>query len=344
ERKQQGVAATPQEEKEQEGTLTFKHYHPFPLLLEKESLRMPLHGPGALIATLEDENGEGIPDKQVYFFVEPGSNLAECFRSAPDDIWRTSHPDLKTVGYGYNYTDKDGTAYVNYLTSGVLNPDGLFKVLTRDGKAEGTISAVVLKPGSDEEFEYKQSIPVAFECIAKVVGTTGEVMIRNREYIGNTTGEGYVNATAGYSLMPADSIKINPGASVEIVWLNGNRAIAKVPKVMLVEGSGYVETKPQKLYLLATAYDSGFKSPFDRTSEWINGVVLSEAIDFIIQKIPLAKTIKGYAENLWAGKDKVIELMTNTDEAGLKGNTTTRIRVHSTVLVHQTGDRTEIYT
>ncbi|MCP4614425.1 MAG: hypothetical protein GY845_37560, partial [Planctomycetes bacterium] len=46
ERKQQGVAATPQEEKEQEGTLTFKHYHPFPLLLEKESLRMPLHGPG----------------------------------------------------------------------------------------------------------------------------------------------------------------------------------------------------------------------------------------------------------------------------------------------------------
>lgn len=319
-------------------SFSFNHYHPFPYLYTSDSL----YYPGEFTAILEDVDGEGISDKNIYIFVDRDSDLDDIFYCGlkPNDPWFKTYPQYRAIGG--KETDFSGSLRYNYLMRGLLDPKALAdKLIENDGFVSGTVTAVAV----DEDtltFEEIKSINITFDSIAKVVDVTGDVYVRGSEYIGVTTNEGYEKVTIGHGLQPGDCLRINGSASVDIVWINGNRVIAKVPKKLIVDG-GSVTVDPQKIYIMATAYDSGFWSWSDKITDWSIGTIFSGAVDAVISTIPYAEEIIETGESINEAYEFIVDKTSNVEEADLSGKLITKIRLNSRVIIESNFNYTKIY-
>jgi hypothetical protein len=343
-------------------TLTLKHYPPFPYLAEKESIRSA-NAPigGDLEATLKDEDGKCIQLKKVLFYVEPGTNLygALKFPSAPDRDWIRIHSNLNVPEdsyIGYGYTSNKGVASINYISSNCIRPSNLSKSLIREGKVEGTIKAVVVNDAT-LEIEYEASVPVNFMYIAKIVKILGDGQpdfSPKREegsgkYEYTVSGPGrvrvkrvlvqpqfdYKPVEEGFELMPGDIINIDGGVNIEIVWVNANRVIAKVPKRVKFK-TGTVPIANLDQVLMATAYESGFHTDLQKWTAPLFGLTISKGIDLFISNIPVVGP---------GAKFLLIDIRNAYKEVDLSEiDLITRIRIRSKVIVDQEGDEINVYT
>ena len=319
-------------------TFLFNHYHPFPYLYETDSFVYP----GEFTALLEDIDGEGVAKKKIYFIVEKDSVLDNIFYCGlkPNDPWFRTYPQYRAIG-GCK-TDFSGSVRYNYLFRSLLDPNALANELIKNnGSINGTVTAVAVDDDT-LDIEEQKTLSVTFDSIAKVVEVSDGVYVRGKEYLGQTTDEGYKKVQSGHGLQPGDCLRMNGSSSIDIVWINGNRVIAKVPKKMMVNG-GYVTVDPQKIYIMATAYDSGFTSPTEKIEEWVQGPTLGWAIDALIERIPWFKEILEIEESAQETYEFIIDKTSYVEEAELTGNLVTKIRLRSRVLVESAQNYSKIY-
>ena len=234
-------------EPEEKYTLTLKHYPPY-----YESEKDKPWRAGDLVATLKDKSGNGVSGKRVFFYVDPGTKLDEVLvvRSGMipvADYGDYVRPIIEGSYLGYACTDKGGVAGWNYIL-GRIKLDVLSNEIIDTGNVKGAITAVVFDEKTNK-IEQKASIDVEFSSIAKIMKIRGSG-VRDDPPIaraGVFSGPGQVRVfrklnhsnfnldtpqKEGFELMPADIINIDGDTSIEIVWVNGDRAILIVPKTV----------------------------------------------------------------------------------------------------------------
>ena len=347
----------PKETNKEEYTLTLEHYEPYYESKDGDPRRA-----GDLVATLKDKNGKGVSGKRVFFYVAPGTKIDEVLvvRTRSGMIPAADYGDV-FVGpiiegsyLGYGCTDKGGVACWNYLL-GRIKLDVLSSEIIDTGNVKGALTAVVFDEKTNK-IEQKASINVEFSSIAKIVEIRGEgqpdfpptIKVGSSKYEYTVSGPGrvrvkrllvqpqfdYKPVEEGFELMPGDIINIDGGVDIEIVWVNANRVIAKVPK-MLIFKTGTVPNDNLDLVLMATAYESGFYTDLQKWTAPLVGLTISKGIDLFISNIPVV----GSKVQL------LIDIRKAYEEVDLsKIDLITRIRIRSKVIVDQEGDEINVYT
>ncbi|MCK4817984.1 hypothetical protein KA005_19595, partial [bacterium] len=354
-------------------SFTLEHYPPFPYLAGKEKAELrPIGAPigGDLVATLKDKDGKGIPHEKVVFYAikeenpqqkEPGKNLRGVLKPAPTLAFEAPIYDILNIDQ-YTYldvysTDDKGEAKVNYILQNLIDPKEFSKTLLQqsymhgeDGKIGGTIKAVVLERKGDEwKIKYEVSIPIEFKGIAKILKISGKGWKDDAfPYEPGRAAPGEIRVTRplaypsfenkeveeGFLLMPGDIITIDGGVTVDIGWINGNKAIAKVPKHQMTK-SGSLPVPDLSLTLNPTAYESGFHTRLEKEIiAPLFGLTVEKGVDYVLECCGVVGKTTKFLNDV-RKKYKKVDL----SEIDLIA----KIRVRSTVRVDSTGDEIHIY-
>ena len=322
------------EEKEEKALFALKHYSTF---------EMGEPDRGEIRATLIDKDGNGIPHKNVFFYVEPGTNLASAlkFSYTPPGNWVRlyGNGDLKNANQdsylGERWTTDKGLAAADYIEYNYIRPDAFSKALIKDGKVQGIVRAVVV----DESLnvEYEASIPVTFTSVAKIVSIWGEGLpdsvsgpgkVRVKRTLAQPHFD-YKQVPVGFELMPGDIINIDANANVEILWIDGTRVIARVPRKV-----GTTELLRSNIVILSSAFDSGFPTDLEKVTTKLFGFAVGKGVDFAIESVPyVGKTAKFSLDMYKSLKDVDLN----------KVDLVTKIRVRSKMVVDQEEDLINVY-
>ena len=345
------------------GGLSLKHYDPFTYLTAGGGYD---HRPaGDLIATLTGEGGKPVKNQSVVFYVEPGSTLEKVMLNGAASSWITA--DLlgsDPVILGDDVTDKNGQAYLNYLWPNLIDP-GKFASTMQEQRylhdEEGVISGKVYAVTVDTDkmkVTNRASVDVSFAGIARIVKITGNGRTDEFKHAYLTqypdapswgTGKvrvkrsfayptfDYSPVEEGFILQTGDIIDIDGDVTVEIVWITGDRAIARVPD-KVVFGDTEIRTPHSRLILSTSSYDSGFQSNWDKIESAVLGFSAGQGLDVLSGVHPLATGVK-------KGGEFVISLYDALKEVDFTNqNLITKIRVRSVVRTDTTGEETVIQT
>ena len=358
-----------------EGLLTLKHFHP--LQHFKAGTGKEIKPAGDLVATLKDQQNRGIEDKLIYYYVDRGTQLYGLLlnparmETESQKWWEEIIPSLSNAGelsyLGHAYTEKNGEATYNYLLKDCVMAHLLAKALVQhQGKVTGTIWAVAVarrQSGYDTvwEVENRASVSVEFDAIAQIldisgqgqpdspppgqgqytVSGPGQVRVKRLLFQPNLDLDSAVRE--GFKLMPADIINIDGATRVEIAWVNGNKALIKVPEYVTV-----AEKQPVRdvnVILASNAYDGGFVTSFDKLSQAVWGVTMEEATNFLMgtliteiaSKVPGVPTAK-------KGYDLVCSVIKKYEDLDLsKISIVTKVRIRSQVVIDSTGGDVKVY-
>lgn len=282
---------------EEEASFSLVYYQPFEFF-ETEVIREKLHG--NIRAELKDANGDPVKSK-IVFYIEPGSTLSKVIResTAGTDLHILNLIGRDKIFLGGTWSDNNGVAWMNYHWPSQLKMDDMVKVLKEDGKIEGTIHAVSI---DGTKIKHRTSVDVEHEGFAKIVRIRGAGWPEDyKEQYSALNPEArpwregrvrvmrpfiephfdFVKVEDNFILMPGDAIEIDGGVEVEILWANGDRVIARVPKE--IEFKHQTLPNPfSRIILMATAHESGFESPLDRFAHAVYGLSIEKAWDYAV--------------------------------------------------------------
>ena len=320
---------------------------------------------GDVIAHLSDSQGGPVKGKDVLFYVEPGSTLEKVMRNGPN----ISLPIAQLLGsnvvaLGTDTTDSGGKAYLNYLLPNLISPDTFAETLVEQqakNGANGEISGKIIAAVVDWKtmtVEQTASVAIEFGAMARIVKITGDGRTDqfknayNAQYPYASWGPGrvrverpigyprfdYRSVDDNFSLMPGDSLQIDGNVQVEIVWVNGDRAIARVPDQITYKDA--VMSVPfVRMDLSATAYDSGFESMGDKVQNYAFGAVFDKGLDLVASVHPVAwgtKKVGGFGFSVY--KSKIVNGENRRDDSIM-----VKIRVHSAIRVDTTNNAIQVY-
>jgi hypothetical protein len=348
-----------------EGGFSLKHYAPLDYLKAGGGYD---HRPaGDLIARLTDKDGKPVKNEYVLFYVEPGTTL-EKVMALSGDVPPFAIADVlgkNAVTLGHAITDADGVAQLNYLwPTNLIRTDDFSNVMleqrylyNEQGKVGGTVHAAVIDM-KDYRVLQEATVNVDFTGIAKIVRITGVGRTQEfkdayvKQYPDSPTwGPGrvrvkrsivlphfdYMPVEEGFRLMPGDVIDIDGGVEVEIVWITGDRAIARVPdKVQF--GDTEVRPSHSRMILSTSSYDSGFKNTWDKIKGGIFGFSVGQGIDILGGLHPVAEGVKKTGEFCVNIYDALKEV-DYTDQ-----NLITKIRIRSIIRINTLGEQVQVQT
>jgi hypothetical protein len=344
-----------------EGGLSLKHYAPLDYLKAGGGYD---HRPaGDLIAKLTDKDGKSVKNKAVVFYIEPGSTLEKVMANGQTVAWLNNQIlGTNPVVLGESITDKEGEASLNYLWPNLIKTDDFSRIMLEQrylydekGKIEGTVNAVTINKDT-QKIEQKASVHIEFTSIAKIVKITGNGRTQEfknaylKEFPDSPTwGPGkvrvkrsivlphfnYTPVEEGFLLMPGDIIDIDGGVEVEIVWITGDRAIARVPDKIQF---GDTEVRPphSRIILSTSSYDSGFENTWDKLKGGIFGFSIGQGLDILGGLHPVAEGVKKTGEFCVDIYDALKEV--DFTEQHL----ITRIRIRSVIRVNTLGEKIQI--
>ncbi|MFC1947711.1 hypothetical protein ACFLXY_07325 [Chloroflexota bacterium] len=348
-----------------EGGLTLKHYAPLTYLTAGGGYD---HRPaGDLIAILTGKDGKPVKNETVVFYVEPGSTLEKVLKNGIGANWLKADilgAGANPVVLGDAVTDKNGEAYLNYLWPNLIDAEAFTSVMKEqrylnddEGKISGKIYAVTIDR-DDMKVVHKTSVDVEFTALAKIVRITGEGRTDEfkdayiKQYPDSPAwGTGkvrvkrsiifpnfdYTPVEEGFLLMPGDIIDIDGGVEAEIVWLTGDRAIAKVPD-KITYGDTEVRPSHSRLILSTSSYDSGFYNTLDKIQGGIFGFSIGQGLEVLSGIHPVATGVK-------KGGEFVVSVYDAIKEANFTDrNLMVKIRLRSIVSIDTTGEETVIQT
>ena len=345
------------------GSLTLTQYAPLEYL--KAGGGYDPRPAGDVIALLTDSRHEGVKGKDVLFYVEPGTSLEKVMRNGPNmslPIAQLLGSDV--VALGRDTTDSAGKAYLNYLLPNLISPDIFAETLVEQqakngasGKISGNIIAAVVD-WKNMKVEQTASIPIEFGAMARIVKITGDgrtgqfKSAYNTQYPHASWGPGrvrversigypkfnYESVDDNFSLMPGDSLQIDGNVQVEIVWVNGDRAIARVPDTITYKDT--VMSVPfARMDLSATSYDSGFENMGDKVRDYAFGAVIDKGLDLLASVIPVVEGTKKAGEfGVSVYKSQIVNGENRRDDSIM-----VKIRVHSAIRVDTTNNAIQVY-
>ncbi|MFC2069071.1 hypothetical protein ACFLTP_08735 [Chloroflexota bacterium] len=348
-----------------EGGLTLKHYDPLTYLTAGGGYD---HRPaGDLIAKLTGKDGKPVKNETVVFYVEPGSTLEEVMINGTGASWLATDilgAGAEPVVLGAGVTDREGEAYLNYLWPNLVDAEAFIRVMKEQryiyddkGKISGKIYAITIDR-DEMKVVQKTSVGVEFNALAKIVRITGKGRTDEfkEAYINQypdspTWGPGqirvkrsnifpkfdYTPVDVGFLLMAADIIDIDGGAEVEIVWVTGDRAIARVPDKITFKDT---EVRPShsRLILSTSSYDSGFYNTWDKIPGGIFGFSVGQGLKVLSGAHPVTAGLK-------KGGEFTVSVYNAIKEADFTDkNLMIKIRLRSIVSIDTTGDGTVIQT
>ncbi|MBE9594118.1 MAG: hypothetical protein IMF19_11660, partial [Proteobacteria bacterium] len=355
-------------EEKEEYTLTLEYYPLFPYLDElkeiKESgevvFRQDRGIGGDLRATLKDKDGKSKSKELVYFYVEKDTPLHRVLgnRITHYQYWEEICNHIDNVDIhsyiGTARTNSEGIASLNYISEKSILPNVLMeKLVNHDGKVNGTVKAVVVKfLGKTEcKIECEASVPVEFNSMAKIMKIEGNGVqdnLRKGQTIGMIAGPEQVRVerelfhptlslkTAqkeGFELMPHDIISIDGDTSIEIIWINGDKVIAMVPKTDK-EGRAI---HCRNLTLASTAYNSGFYTDPEKILDAVYGITIEKGVDMIVDTVETLYSFVSFPRKGYAIIIKIIEKMGEDDNGIVKA------RINSKVVIDSAGDEILFY-
>ena len=346
------------------------HFHPFEHL--KAGTGFQIEPAGELVATMKDENGNPITGRTVFFYsvdeenpgqLQPGMNLKGILRPAPLaradglPVLKIFNIDEKTY-WDSEVTDKNGQARVNYLLQNLIEPESFAAALLaqtavhniegrNDGKIAGTIKAVTVNPKT-HAIENQAAIKIEFRHLAKILAITGEGQpddtTEGSKYPGRVRIKrgvafpqfDYTPVDEGFLLMPGDIIDIDGNTAVEIAWITGDKAIAKVPgEIVIAKGKEAVKlpVAHARVLLQSSAFESGFYTGPERVGAKLWGTSIGKGVWFIIKKVPFFGAAGEFGVDVY-----------NHGEFNFgDGSLVTKIRVRSEVIIDATGEETKIF-
>jgi hypothetical protein len=231
-------------EAKEEYTLTLKHYPPY-YKPEKDDPRRA----GDLVATLIDKDGNGVSDKTVFFYVEPGTNLKGVLEyplSPPNDWIRISHnfPGVSYVGYAY--TSNKGIARFNYIRHRCIKADILSKRIRDTGEnIKGPVVAAVFNQELTA-IEQEASVDIELSSVARItnisihgeqcdiLGKKGKILFTRINKKPITVHERDC-LDKGYDLLCDDVISLDKDDCIELMWFDGMKIKIKTKPHVLEE-------------------------------------------------------------------------------------------------------------
>jgi hypothetical protein len=345
--------------------LTVEHFPPFDHFKAGTGANISLAGDVA--ATLKDKDGKPVKDALVAFYVEPeplarnepGRNLYEVFdvmpllENKPPVRIKDETPGRKYLGWAR--TGADGGARINYLKS--IGPRQFADALLTQRanfNDEGRVSGNIWSGVWDQKTEtiiQRASAAVDIRAMARLLAITGEgrsdTTEKGKKYPGRVRVKRLISfpkfdftpVEEGFFLMPGDIVDIDGNAAVEIAWVNGNRITARVPdKIQVGTIREPWEPEEAQIYMLSSAYDSGFQTKGSRAMARTFGFGSKKGIEFLVESIPyVGKLIK-------EGTEFVVEMHEEFKDLDLsETDIVTRIRIRSRVIIDNTGDGLKIY-
>lgn len=367
EEKKAGMSDTGEENVE--SSIEVEHMHPFPYLTENAWLSSSDSMVGGEVrAKVLNEDGEPDSGKLVVFYIEKNDSLhgvisESHFSRFPKSTvtWRELEDnidDVDLISYvGYGVTNKDGVAKTSYLYAKRLNMQKLSaRIVALNGEVKGKIYAAVVDLKT-REVESSSSVDVEFDCIAEIVRISGKGvsdLLPSGEMQGVVSGPGQVRVKRVFvepltygevkikqKLMPGDIVNIDADSEVEIVWVNGDKIVAKLPKYVSVAEK--VVYPSANIVLLSDAYSSGFASTLDKVEEIVYGMSVEKGISFLIDTVK--SEIPG-SEAAGLGYDFIVSIANKMEEYDAvdlsKFSIISRIRVKSQFVVNTSGDEMKI--
>jgi hypothetical protein len=269
------------------------------------------------------------------------------------------------------YTNTDGEAKINFFDISLIDPEKFVGELIsqkylfgENGKISGTIIAGVLNE-TTKKIEPQTSFEIEFTAMAQIlkIGGAGirddstsfcypqndQENLRppcpplNREFPGKVRVKRTLTyptfefkpVEEGFLLMPGDIIDIDGGTLVQIAWITGDEVLIKVPSTIKPENVRIPLKVPHiQLILLSSAYDSGFKTDFEKITSYFTGFTAKKGSAFIIQSLG-GKPTKLIFQFILGLDLKDIDI--NNVPVG------TRIRIRSKVIIDTTGDELKVY-
>ncbi len=319
---------------------------------------------GDLIASITDENGKPVRDRMVVFYVEQGSTLENVMLagSAPGVTVEMLGGDALVLGS--DVTDKTGKAYQPTLWPVQIDAGALSAELKKQrflydekGTVSGTVFAAAIDADTGKVLD-RASVYVEFPGLAKIVRITGEGRSDDfkASYLKEFPDSGpwgsgavrvkrslvlptfdYTEVSEGFILMPGDIVDIDGGVEVEIVWVTGDRAIARVPDKI---DFGDTEIRPPhaRMILSTSSYDSGFQSTWDKIEAGIFGFSVGQGLDVLSGVHPVATGVKKSVEFVASVYDAI-------KEADFTGqNLMIKVRIRSVIRIDHTGEDVVVQT
>ncbi|MDO8717327.1 MAG: hypothetical protein Q7J73_11070 [Dehalococcoidales bacterium] len=259
---------------------------------------------------------------------------------------------------------RNGTWEARIFLPGWIDPEAFARELITEkawagdkGKISGTVWAGVF---DGRGLTPLASYNVEFNVLAKVlyIGGTGRNdefkaayvkedpdhipwgpgRVRVRRPLVQPRFDDYRELKEGDLLMPGDIVDIDANAELEIAWVNGAKAIARVPDKKntgdATGGKGELNTH-YALVMAASASDSGFTTAMDALNpRFVFGFMHGKGIDFILDLLPQGADIKDFLV-------EVYDSTKNIDWSKL--NVITKIRVRSKVIIDNNGDELKVY-
>jgi hypothetical protein len=347
------------------GGLSLQHFAPFDYL--KADGTDAIAPAGDLVATLTDDSGKPIVGKTVVFYIEPWETLPKVMRTGPN----TASVNANLFGQdavilGVDITDQQGKAMMNYLSPNLIDMPAFFKTMQEErtkwqenGRIIGHISAAEVDLGKGTVGK-KSTVFVEFKGIARIVRITGAgrsdqfkaavlkehpdspVWGPGRVRVNRWVTPPYFNYTPVEEqcyLQAGDIIDIDGNTEVEIVWVTGDRAIARVPDVIHYQDAEVPSTHA-RLFMWTSSYDSGFTAPattLDRIKYAVLGFGVDKGLDVLVSSNTYAVGTK------WAGEFAIDIYQALSNEASLNQDLMVKIRVRSTIAVSTAGDDIRFY-
>jgi len=345
------------------------HYHPFQWFktYDRKGIYPRSHPQaGEIRAVLKDKDNKGVSGNRVFFYVVSGTDLEGVFQPynpftskksllCPSS-WHKLYPALKDAKmesyFACAITDNEGVARINYMATRYIDPVSFAKKLVKNGKLEGTIKAVIADFEQEsrklKKIKYEASVDVTFTSVAMImeikgegrpdnfvsseIPTSGPGRVRVKRILVRPTFD-YKSVEANFELMPGDIIDIDGKTDVEIAWVHGDWIRAFVPdKVPFKEGEVRIRNLP--IVLLASAFDSGFRTNFEKLENILGGVTVSKGISTLVEAVPVAGPMATF----------VADVMKQYKDLDLtKISLVTKIRLRSKVLVDQSKGFIEVY-
>ncbi|MBD3343496.1 MAG: hypothetical protein GF401_00365 [Chitinivibrionales bacterium] len=337
-------------------SIDIRHNHPFETF--RAGSGTSLDGAGDVIMTLTDGAGTGIAGKQIFLYQDTGTTLEDAlrYRLSPPSQWLALYatfPRCKRNAYiSYGYTNTQGVARINYIENRCIDPTLFAQKLIKHGGVTGSVRAITVNDNSD--IVAQRELSMLFEHIAQIVSIRGDGWpddVAGPE--GIISGPGAVRVTRpfgqfggnftrkaveeGFRLRPGDIINLDGGVTIEIAWLNGNRAIARAPEFLRVKNNSIPVTN-LNVIILATAYESGFHTRLDKLLSYVSGCTIQRGISMLVSAIPLGEEAQWVGETM-VDITKLYEEL-NISDIDLVG----RVRVRSLVLIDTEQDTMGVYT
>ena len=224
------------------------------------------------------------------------------------------------------------------------------------GVVEGKVYAAVVDLKS-KKIEMSSSVDLKFNHIARIVSISGDGVpdsLAAGDMQGVISGPGqvrvkrvlvepfsYEEVEAGYELMPGDIINADADSEIEIMWVNGDRVVAKLPRYVSVAEK--VIYPSASIVLLADAYSSGFPSTLGKSGDIAYGMVVEKGWKFLVDTIKSEIPGSGVVENGYDFVVGISEKFKEYDAVDLsKFSIISRIRVKSQFVVDATGEDVKI--